>query len=305
MNGKPLDQISAYIQIYYDGWTNGKIGAICDVEGKGIYRFYETVRGNNGNLMLRHENKKDNPVVCVGIVAYWILRRKSASNLMNKLLRLGAHIDTSETVRQMYENYTQMRYSQFRNKFRDDAQKWDWEESDWKKNFYCDYVISNEINFNRQSQSLFDFISDDETIKVKAVMDNYIKYLYTCLVRYQQESTAKTENASDYTKQHIKDEDNHSDNSADKDVEIIEKLTPLFYNEEQDAQKFLQRVKGTDNKNITIVVLEFLDERKLSPSSKGRKLYKILKNAGIYNAGETNWNTALRNNREKINKGKQ
>ena len=85
-------------------------------------------------------------------------------------------------------------------------------------------------------------------------------------------------------------------NNSSSNIEemLVELLTPLFYNIEKDAREFLKKVSGMDDISIIDLVLKFLNERKISPSSKGRKLWLILHAAKIYSATESNWNTALR-----------
>lgn len=75
---------------------------------------------------------------------------------------------------------------------------------------------------------------------------------------------------------------------------IIGLLTPLFYNNENDVREFLSRIKNLDDPAITDEVHEFAKKGKISPNSKGRKLWSILSAAKIYSATESNWNTALR-----------
>lgn len=180
MEYNALDQISQRVEIIFEGWHNGKKGAICDEKGNGIFRFIETYRGENGMWNYRHLELEDNPIVCVGIAGQWLIRRRSGSNLLNKLTQLGAHLDSKENVREMYKDYTEMRFRQYKYNFKDNPQMWDWEDDDWKRAFYCDYIIPHETELNKISKSLLEFLSEDDGKLVRLVMDNYIEYLEKC-----------------------------------------------------------------------------------------------------------------------------
>ena len=180
MEYNALDQISQRVEIIFEGWHNGKKGAICDEKGNGIFRFIETYRGENGMWNYRHLELEDNPIVCVGIAGQWLIRRRSGSNLLNKLTQLGAHLDSKENVREMYKDYTEMRFRQYKYNLKDDPHMWDWEDDDWKRAFYCDYIIPHETKLNRISKSLLEFLSEDDGKLVRLVMDNYIEYLEKC-----------------------------------------------------------------------------------------------------------------------------
>lgn len=81
MENSLLDNISfvGHLYYYFDGWRNGKTGAISNVAGDFIYRFVEAKRNEKGNLVDVYEHKKDNPIVAVGIVAYWLSFRRNSN----------------------------------------------------------------------------------------------------------------------------------------------------------------------------------------------------------------------------------
>lgn len=70
MEESVLDNISpiGHFDYYYNGWRNGKIGAISNVNGDCIYRFIESTRGDNEHLYRIHKNIEENPIVIEGIV---------------------------------------------------------------------------------------------------------------------------------------------------------------------------------------------------------------------------------------------
>lgn len=174
-----LDQISQQVEIYREDWRNGKKGAICDIKCNGVFRFIEMYRGENGMLNYRNPNHENDPIVCVGIAAHWLIHRKSASNILLKLTPKGTTQKFGEGVRQMYENYTEMRFNQFKDMLNDNADTWDWEEDDWKKYFFL-FIIQKEKHLNEMSEPLFDYISESDAQKIRPVMENYIKYLEKC-----------------------------------------------------------------------------------------------------------------------------
>ena len=176
MEQSVLDKISPFsnVDCYFDGWRNGKIGAITDVEGNCIYRFIETVRNENGDIVVVNKSKENYPIVAVGITAYWIVNRKNFNPLMTKLG--GGAKREHKSVREMFDAYTEERYNRFKDYYKDNPDTWDW---DWDYRFYAEHIIPNELRLNRQAEALFDYISDTDIELVRSLMNNYIKYLKT------------------------------------------------------------------------------------------------------------------------------
>lgn len=168
-----LDKISILEYQTYDGWRNGKTGRIDDVLCNGVFRFIEEYKDRVGWEKLVHQKMEDNPIVCIGIAAYWLNNRKG-----------------TETVRQMYENYTQQRFEQFKDSIKDDAETWDWDEEDWKRFFYLK-AAEREAHWNKMSEPLFDYISESDAKRIRPVMENYIKYLEKCLASFQNKPQEK------------------------------------------------------------------------------------------------------------------
>lgn len=75
---------------------------------------------------------------------------------------------------------------------------------------------------------------------------------------------------------------------------LVALLKPAFYNIEDDARDFFRRIQGLDNQSVTDLALQFLHDKKISPSKKGRFIWNVLKAAKLYNATEQNWTAALR-----------
>ena len=163
------------MRYYYEGWRNGKHGSIC--QRNGIYRFVEQAHGKSGILDDVKRNKDDNPIVANGIVAYW-LQFNSRMDTVIKLLTIYKN-EIPKNIREQFDNYTKISFEQFREKYRDDPNTWNW---DWEYEFYTKYIIPHEMELNKISEALFDYISDSDINLVRAVMKNYIKYLKKCRV---------------------------------------------------------------------------------------------------------------------------
>ena len=171
MEESVIDKISANnIRYYYEGWRNGKHGSIC--QNQGIYRFIEQARGKSGMLDDVKRNEEDNPIVAIGIVSYWLQFNSRMDTVIKRLTKYNCEIP--KDIREQFDTYTQKRFEQFRKELRDDPNTWDW---DWDFEFYTNYIIPHEIALNKQSEALFDYISDSDIALVRSVMNSYIKYL--------------------------------------------------------------------------------------------------------------------------------
>lgn len=81
----------------------------------------------------------------------------------------------------------------------------------------------------------------------------------------------------------------------DSEEMIVELLTHLFYNDEQNAKEFLSKIQGLTDVEITDLVYSLVKEKKISSKSYRRDFWRILHAAKLYSSTESNWNTALRN----------
>ena len=171
-------------------WRNGKMGAISDMEGKGIIRFNECYIGENGLLMNHHtvyERPENCPIVCIGIAAQWLLWRKSRRNIY---VYMKANMASAEDTQQLFERYTKMRFQHFRNKFCTDARTSNWGDSDWQRHFYK-IIICSEKHKNKVSEALFDFILKSDVKQLRIIMENYIEFLEKRRAEYCQQPKAK------------------------------------------------------------------------------------------------------------------
>ena len=76
------------------------------------------------------------------------------------------------------------------------------------------------------------------------------------------------------------------------DADLIEKLKPIFYNNETDVRAFLKEIAGMKPGDITDLVNRWVQEKRISDYGNSRKgeLWKILYDAKLYSRTIQNWN---------------
>lgn len=74
--------------------------------------------------------------------------------------------------------------------------------------------------------------------------------------------------------------------------EPVEKLKPLFYNNETVVRQFLKEIEGMPPNDITDLVNRWVEDRRISNYGNSRKgeLWEILTDAGLYTKSRQNWN---------------
>lgn len=75
----------------------------------------------------------------------------------------------------------------------------------------------------------------------------------------------------------------------DKRQEIIGKLKPFFYNNENKTRSFYESIKGADPKMITAYVNQLANDGVIS--DKGKGLYTVLHENSLYDPTYQNWNS--------------
>ena len=80
--------------------------------------------------------------------------------------------------------------------------------------------------------------------------------------------------------------------SEKDDTELIEKLKPIFYNNEEDVRLFLKEISGMKPGDVTDLVNRWVKDKRISDYGYSRKgvLWKILNDAGLYAKSRQNWN---------------
>lgn len=77
----------------------------------------------------------------------------------------------------------------------------------------------------------------------------------------------------------------------DDDVDLVDGLLPIFYNNEGDVREFLKEINGMSANDITDLVNQWVKDKRISNYGYSRKgiLWKILKEAGLYSKSRQNW----------------
>ena len=75
------------------------------------------------------------------------------------------------------------------------------------------------------------------------------------------------------------------------DAELVEKLKPIFYNNETDVSEFLKEITGMKPADITDLVNKWVTDKRISDYGYSRKggLWEILNEAGLYTKTRQNW----------------
>ena len=76
--------------------------------------------------------------------------------------------------------------------------------------------------------------------------------------------------------------------------EVTEQLLPIFYNNKAAVRDFLSNCLRMKSTQITDVVNRLVKERVISDRSKGRDLWQVLHDYGIYTKTESNWNMRVK-----------
>ena len=76
-----------------------------------------------------------------------------------------------------------------------------------------------------------------------------------------------------------------------REEEVIERLKPIFFNNENDVRLFLKEISGMKDKDITDLVNRWVHDKRISDYGNSRKgvLWGILNNAGLYTKSLQNW----------------
>ena len=73
---------------------------------------------------------------------------------------------------------------------------------------------------------------------------------------------------------------------------LVERLRPIFYNNDADVRLFLKEIAGMSPNDITDLVNRWVQDKRISDYGYSRKgtLWSILNDAGLYSKSRQNWN---------------
>lgn len=75
------------------------------------------------------------------------------------------------------------------------------------------------------------------------------------------------------------------------EVNLEERLSPVFYNNDENVRQFLREIKGMQANDITDMVNRWVKDKRISDYGNSRKgvLWEILNDAGLYTKSRQNW----------------
>ena len=75
-------------------------------------------------------------------------------------------------------------------------------------------------------------------------------------------------------------------------MSVEEKLSPIFYNNEENVRQFLKEINGMSANDITDLVNRWVQDKRISDYGYSRKgeLWAILYDEGLYDKSRQNWN---------------
>lgn len=71
-------------------------------------------------------------------------------------------------------------------------------------------------------------------------------------------------------------------------------LAPVFYGNAEAASTFLESIRGAKPTQVTALVNQWVEEKKISALSCHRDLWLALHEAGLYAPSESNWNQQVK-----------
>ncbi|MFC4676298.1 hypothetical protein [Dysgonomonas termitidis] len=136
-----------------NNWVNGKSGQFQDFDNTCLYRFCEMDKDCHIHLLKKEEEKKL-PVLACGFVA-WLIK----------------HWGTNTQA--IYSSYLQARLNKYKTEHKNDADVF---KRDLEREFYDQYKTKEE-QWVKQSEAIFEFVSDVEVNQIKEYVRNYFEYV--------------------------------------------------------------------------------------------------------------------------------
>ena len=152
-------------------WQNDEYGAMIlevvkdDLSVDEYFFGYANMEGEEGERNKRiwqeRANKKMHLIcsgrpILFGIAAYWILHHKGIA------------------ITNLYENYLRDKIDAYKRKHEQEVSS---RKRNIELDFYANYIVPKEIEKNRMSKEIFDYITPQETKQLKEIMGDFIDYL--------------------------------------------------------------------------------------------------------------------------------
>lgn len=172
---------------YIARWANEKVGEIVDLNGNNEYRFieYDYILDVNGEDKHFHKKTKDEeeyscPIVVKGIVGYWL------------------HKKDYEGTKAIFDGYYQLCLWEYKKTHETDFDAW---KRDLQKEFVCYHHIPTEKKWIKESEALFEFITESDQKTVKRIMESYLEYANSKRIKLYPEEGEQNVNGSTPSKQ--------------------------------------------------------------------------------------------------------
>ena len=107
-----------------------------------------------------------------------------------------------------------------------------------------------------------------------------------------EEAEVVEELSADMDQEGVEEPEEKVELGEDTLTELVEKLKPIFFNNENDVRLFLKEISGMKPNSITDLVNMWVKDKKISDYGSSRKgdLWKILHDAKLYPRTIQNWN---------------
>lgn len=264
-------------------WLNGKEGAITDARGDNHYRFYLM---RNSNIV--YKNPEDNPIVAVGIVAYWLHHRQNNDRFATWD---GLTQNYKQAIPCQYKTYTSILYENFKNKREQEPDSW---RCNIEKEFYTEYIIPLVTQQNRVSAALLEYITPDDRRLVQGLMQEYLIYLNTKKMEYDKITTMSM--PISYTKY---DEQNEKLTIIEKEVDLsktIEKVArsafDKYLSEQTASDEEIDEIFEENDERITKAENETFSSTD-NLSSVSESIQPISASATPANTKEEEWDDSF------------
>ena len=106
-----------------------------------------------------------------------------------------------------------------------------------------------------------------------------------------EEAEVLEELSADVDQEGVEEPEEKVELGEDALTDLVEKLKPIFFNNENDVRLFLKEISGMKDKDITDLVNRWVHDKRISDYGNSRKgvLWGILNNAGLYTKSLQNW----------------